>query len=1040
MWWLDPGKEVLNVLFNRILAPYVENLDMNQVNYGIAQGQLKLRNLRLKRGALDKFRLPVDVLEGYLGTFTLSLYWMNLGSRPVEILIEDVYLLVVPSSQADIDPEEEERRAQAAKQERLESADLLHMRGQAEVSSADTSPQSQGLWASLTAKIINNVQVTVKNIHIRYEDKLSVPGHPFAAGITLASFAIRSVNECWEPAFIESTAGAIHKLSSLLSLAIYFDTDSPSMANLPPSEAKRKFMDMISLNDLDSSHQFILSPVSGEGKIVVNHKVDDKTPQFDVHLNFEEIGVALDDNQYRDIISLVDMYHFYIRQHQYRKFQPSDEDWSRNRARARLRFAGSAILDTVHERHRKWTWAYFAERRDDRNKYVELFERKLTNTLRDNEVTIVAELERKLTYEDIRFYRSIARSHLRKDIAQRKKLEEERVQRQPTRTWTTWLWGSGDTEVPNGDTTFSGQMTEEQRRQLYDILDYDEKSAIAASFETPQDALKLRIAAGLRRGSFALKSHPRGVASDVISTVFESFCAEFVQRPDNFEASVSLGGLSVFDGTTKNTLHPQIVQVKNSVTKYTKPGKTAESDEPFFYLKFESNPLDERADTALTARMRHMEIIYHRGYVEAIAKFLRPPESQLESVEALLNAASRTLEGLRKETRAGLEYALQSHKTIDLQVDMNAPVIVIPEDVTSFNGGHLIIDAGHIAVESTLADKDAIRELQAKKNQQFSEADYARLESLMYDKVMLKLEAAQFIMGTDLQACRDALTSKSGNHLHLLERTNIDLQVQNSIVPSALNVARFKVSGKLPTLHVNLSDTKYKTLMRLIDVTIPRLGEDSEKKDKPSPPYVSTESAVLPLSAGLFSPTGPEYNVDDKKSETEHASANRDDIFFEANDGTSENPELAQHIFDFDFAVDDLRASISRSGPDGSEKLLGYVTLQRFRIGLVLLKYHLTVDINLRALKMNIVQANQDPIQLISSDGANGGGEKDLLSVSYLRVQRNSPEFSTVYDDIEQSIDVRLSTFIFNAAPEPVISLYDFLMTYVRSNGDIGDY
>jgi len=32
-------------------------------------GQLTLRNLRLKKGALDKFRLPVDVLEGmYRGT------------------------------------------------------------------------------------------------------------------------------------------------------------------------------------------------------------------------------------------------------------------------------------------------------------------------------------------------------------------------------------------------------------------------------------------------------------------------------------------------------------------------------------------------------------------------------------------------------------------------------------------------------------------------------------------------------------------------------------------------------------------------------------------------------------------------------------------------------------------------------------------------------------------------------------------------------------------------------------------------------------
>lgn len=44
------------------------------------------------------------------------------------------------------------------------------------------------------------------------------------------------------------------------------------------------------------------------------------------------------------------------------------------------------------------------------------------------------------------------------------------------------------------------------------------------------------------------------------------------------------------------------------------------------------------------------------------------------------NVASQTLEGLRKETRAGLEHALQTHKTIDLQVDVDAPVIIIPEE------------------------------------------------------------------------------------------------------------------------------------------------------------------------------------------------------------------------------------------------------------------------------------------------------------------------------------------------------------------------
>lgn len=39
-------------------------LMIHALNWGISKGQLTLRNLRLKKGALDKFRLPVDVLEG----------------------------------------------------------------------------------------------------------------------------------------------------------------------------------------------------------------------------------------------------------------------------------------------------------------------------------------------------------------------------------------------------------------------------------------------------------------------------------------------------------------------------------------------------------------------------------------------------------------------------------------------------------------------------------------------------------------------------------------------------------------------------------------------------------------------------------------------------------------------------------------------------------------------------------------------------------------------------------------------------------------
>jgi vacuolar protein sorting-associated protein 13A/C len=66
-----------------------------------------------------------------------------------------------------------------------------------------------------------------------------------------------------------------------------------------------------------------------------------------------------------------------------------------------------------------------------------------------------------------------------------------------------------------------------------------------------------------------------------------------------------------------------------------------------------------------------------------------------------------------------------------------------PCSITTPKCTHLLIDAGHISIESDLASKDAIRRIQLKRSQQYTDDDYAKLESLMYDKLNLKLEDAQ---------------------------------------------------------------------------------------------------------------------------------------------------------------------------------------------------------------------------------------------------------------------------------------------------------
>lgn len=119
----------------------------------------------------------------------------------------------------------------------------------------------------------------------------------------------------------------------------------------------------------------------------------------------------------------------------------------------------------------------------------------------------------------------------------------------------------------------------------------------------------------------------------------------------------------------------------------------------------------------------------------------------------------------------------------------------------------------------------------------------------------------------------------------------MDFQVQNSIVPGALNLARFKVAGNLPSLRVNFSDTKYKTLMRLVDVTIPKF--DDEPLQQVSAPVSAPRPAIQRprrSSGGFQIPfwdQSLEYNVDTDEEEDSEEETAQDDQFFEAQDSGS---------------------------------------------------------------------------------------------------------------------------------------------------------
>ncbi|KAK5007320.1 Vacuolar protein sorting-associated protein 13, partial [Cryomyces antarcticus] len=430
-------------LLNRFLGMYVRNFDAKQLNVGIWSGDVKLRNLELRKEALDQFHLPVNVVEGYIGELTLSIPWSNLRGKPVKVNINNVFLLASPKEDEAYNAEEEERRDHAVKMEKLDSAELLKERN-TEGMSQEEQAKNQSFTASLTTAIIDNVQVTVKSVHIRYEDSVSDSGHPFALGVTLQEISAVSTDENWRPGFIQSTSGTTHKLATLGSLAIYWNTDTTLLGTGKGSDADNKektpdqetlmakFREMIVGGDSPkvNEHQFILKPITGRAGLEMDKTGKTDRPKLKARLLFDELGFIVDEDQYRDALMLVDLFHYYIRHQEYKKMQPKATP--KEDPRAWLQFAGKAVLDKIHDRNKRWSWAFFKERRDDRKRYIELFKKKKKDEkLTAPETEELDKLEHKLSYEDLRFWRSLARNELRKENVGVKKAP-------PKQSWSSW--------------------------------------------------------------------------------------------------------------------------------------------------------------------------------------------------------------------------------------------------------------------------------------------------------------------------------------------------------------------------------------------------------------------------------------------------------------------------------------------------------------------------------------------------------------------------------------------------------------------------
>ena len=220
----------ISLFLTQILSEiFVLTENEKHIQAGILSGSLSLENLIIKKSLFDDEKFPITLCHGSIGKIFLRFPWSNLGNEPIQIILENIFVLCKPEYKRD-SIEMKLRREHRRKRARLGTLDAMNsttIKQQQSSSSSSTAaamdPKEKSLLKSLPSlqyltryfiekmisSLLKNIKIEIHNFHFRYEDQISCQNE-VAIGFTFESFILQSINE----SLSNSSFGILYSLFS----------------------------------------------------------------------------------------------------------------------------------------------------------------------------------------------------------------------------------------------------------------------------------------------------------------------------------------------------------------------------------------------------------------------------------------------------------------------------------------------------------------------------------------------------------------------------------------------------------------------------------------------------------------------------------------------------------------------------------------------------------------------------------------------------------------------------------------------------------
>ncbi|KUF98292.1 hypothetical protein AM588_10009686 [Phytophthora nicotianae] len=498
----------VHVVLDAILGSYVKNIDPAALQISIWNGKIEVEAVELQP---DAFPLPkqMRLVKGTLRQLRIDLPWTNLANQPIRVDIQDVSLLleVCADDRADSDSDEtpEKQRRQKLQTLQRKRAALDAMEKAAEFNEKNKTQTPQELSERVLSRL----------------------GTPWMVE-TIDAIGDEAWSEFLE--MMPKLAGERkYTLGFVFSEAWSVARDLTEEEDEIPSV--RQFKEALS-----SCMQWSLEEVGRVEPCIVKyreavvHVMEEKSTYIDAQASIDQISTSLHRQQYLSALSFISFLTVKRRQARYLVLRPKRIRVKDN-PRRWWRYAINAVLLDVRERLAHVDWEALEKKRQQRNRYKELYlvlEHGTTFA-----ATLVSSDLRSLTKEmargeldELEFTMDVQelmrlRRAVRKDIAEKEKEKEvlKKLQSQrdnedgipisqgsdvpaSSRLWSyaSWLTGAGgahgghDTgsrrggEIRVEDVKWSDQDT----KDLYDAIDFhpeeDDKESRSSESGEIEDA------------------------------------------------------------------------------------------------------------------------------------------------------------------------------------------------------------------------------------------------------------------------------------------------------------------------------------------------------------------------------------------------------------------------------------------------------------------------------------------------------------------------------------------------------------------------